>query len=32
VLLSEFEKPMVAEVDFFGRHAAAYAASGRSAR
>jgi hypothetical protein len=32
VLLSEFENAMVAEADFFGRYAAAYAASGKSER
>jgi hypothetical protein len=32
VLLSEFENAMVAEAGFFGRCAAAYAASGKSAR
>jgi cysteinylglycine-S-conjugate dipeptidase len=32
VLLSDFENAMVAEADFLGRDAAAYTASGNSAR
>jgi hypothetical protein len=31
VPLSAFEKAMIAEADFFGRHAAAYPAGGRIA-